>query len=348
MNIPATERSKPTLLLLFLTPRPTRMGPQTQVVSGVGTLRAGGHRSWTHEQLWALLPPAWVVSSRAGEQGWQGAPLESPLRALNAEPNQSDAPGRKISPSFRELPAVFPPPLLYFFFYIHRCSDYFILMQINQIIADISAVFSKRARIKARELQRHPRERATLWGSPGRQADCCFRGSSGWGVGPGYHCPQEGSPDRGWEWGRPTAGPGEGRTRATTPVPWGRRQHCLASTLSSPSGDRRHVSGLSRWSLPPGAQSPGAPVPPPRPGGEGRRRGAPAGGAPTGPGSCRRPGAGRPSCAPADTACLCAGGASSCPPVREWFVYAGNPLRHPDLVRPLQMSIPGTDRPRAH
>ncbi|KAM5327219.1 constitutive coactivator of peroxisome proliferator-activated receptor gamma isoform 2-T2 [Glossophaga mutica] len=35
------------------------------------------------------------------------------------------------------------------------------------------------------------------------------------------------------------------------------------------------------------------------------------------------------------------GGAGSCPPVREWFVYAGNPLRHPDLVRPLQMSIPG-------
>ncbi|XP_036921182.1 constitutive coactivator of peroxisome proliferator-activated receptor gamma isoform X1 [Sturnira hondurensis] len=35
------------------------------------------------------------------------------------------------------------------------------------------------------------------------------------------------------------------------------------------------------------------------------------------------------------------GGAGSCPPVREWFVYAGNSLRHPDLVRPLQMSIPG-------
>ncbi|KAM6185275.1 constitutive coactivator of peroxisome proliferator-activated receptor gamma [Rhynchocyon petersi] len=27
--------------------------------------------------------------------------------------------------------------------------------------------------------------------------------------------------------------------------------------------------------------------------------------------------------------------------VKEWFVYAGNPLKHPDLVRPLPMSIPG-------
>lgn len=34
-------------------------------------------------------------------------------------------------------------------------------------------------------------------------------------------------------------------------------------------------------------------------------------------------------------------GASSCPTVREWFVYSGNPLRHPDLVRPLPMNIPG-------
>ncbi|XP_066228965.1 constitutive coactivator of peroxisome proliferator-activated receptor gamma isoform X2 [Saccopteryx leptura] len=32
---------------------------------------------------------------------------------------------------------------------------------------------------------------------------------------------------------------------------------------------------------------------------------------------------------------------SSSPPVQEWFVYAGNPLRHPDLVRPLQMTVPG-------
>ncbi|KAF6270209.1 family with sequence similarity 120B [Rhinolophus ferrumequinum] len=34
-------------------------------------------------------------------------------------------------------------------------------------------------------------------------------------------------------------------------------------------------------------------------------------------------------------------GASGCPTVREWFVYSGNPLRHPDLVRPLPMNIPG-------
>ncbi|XP_047715701.1 constitutive coactivator of peroxisome proliferator-activated receptor gamma isoform X2 [Prionailurus viverrinus] len=34
-------------------------------------------------------------------------------------------------------------------------------------------------------------------------------------------------------------------------------------------------------------------------------------------------------------------GASTCPTVKEWFVYSGNPLRHPDLVRPLQMNIPG-------
>lgn len=36
-----------------------------------------------------------------------------------------------------------------------------------------------------------------------------------------------------------------------------------------------------------------------------------------------------------------ADGASPCPTVKEWFVYSGNPLRHPDLVRPLQMNIPG-------
>ncbi|XP_014652925.1 PREDICTED: constitutive coactivator of peroxisome proliferator-activated receptor gamma isoform X2 [Ceratotherium simum simum] len=35
------------------------------------------------------------------------------------------------------------------------------------------------------------------------------------------------------------------------------------------------------------------------------------------------------------------GDASSCPTVKEWFVYSGNPLRHPDLVRPLPMNIPG-------
>ncbi|XP_066867270.1 constitutive coactivator of peroxisome proliferator-activated receptor gamma isoform X4 [Kogia breviceps] len=34
------------------------------------------------------------------------------------------------------------------------------------------------------------------------------------------------------------------------------------------------------------------------------------------------------------------GGASTCPTVKEWFVYSGNPLRQPDLVRPLQMNIP--------
>ncbi|XP_027626211.1 constitutive coactivator of peroxisome proliferator-activated receptor gamma isoform X1 [Tupaia chinensis] len=33
--------------------------------------------------------------------------------------------------------------------------------------------------------------------------------------------------------------------------------------------------------------------------------------------------------------------ASPCPGVKEWFVYPGNPLRHPDLVRPLQMTVPG-------
>ncbi|XP_055289071.1 constitutive coactivator of peroxisome proliferator-activated receptor gamma isoform X2 [Moschus berezovskii] len=35
------------------------------------------------------------------------------------------------------------------------------------------------------------------------------------------------------------------------------------------------------------------------------------------------------------------GGSSTGPAVKEWFVYAGNPLRQPDLVRPLQMNIPG-------
>ncbi|XP_006746125.2 constitutive coactivator of peroxisome proliferator-activated receptor gamma-like [Leptonychotes weddellii] len=35
---------------------------------------------------------------------------------------------------------------------------------------------------------------------------------------------------------------------------------------------------------------------------------------------------------------------STCPTVKEWFVYSGNPLRHPDLVRPLQMNIPGGPR----
>ncbi|XP_039738046.1 constitutive coactivator of peroxisome proliferator-activated receptor gamma isoform X3 [Pteropus medius] len=35
------------------------------------------------------------------------------------------------------------------------------------------------------------------------------------------------------------------------------------------------------------------------------------------------------------------GGASGGPVVREWFVHSGNPLRHPDLVRPLPMNVPG-------
>ncbi|XP_057346245.1 constitutive coactivator of peroxisome proliferator-activated receptor gamma isoform X3 [Manis pentadactyla] len=35
------------------------------------------------------------------------------------------------------------------------------------------------------------------------------------------------------------------------------------------------------------------------------------------------------------------GGSSTCPAVKEWFVYSGNPLRHPDFVRPLPMNIPG-------
>ncbi|XP_060061181.1 constitutive coactivator of peroxisome proliferator-activated receptor gamma isoform X2 [Erinaceus europaeus] len=36
-----------------------------------------------------------------------------------------------------------------------------------------------------------------------------------------------------------------------------------------------------------------------------------------------------------------ADGARTCPAVKEWFVYAGNPLKQPDLVRPLPISIPG-------
>ncbi|XP_024904805.1 constitutive coactivator of peroxisome proliferator-activated receptor gamma isoform X3 [Pteropus alecto] len=35
------------------------------------------------------------------------------------------------------------------------------------------------------------------------------------------------------------------------------------------------------------------------------------------------------------------GGASGGPVVQEWFVHSGNPLRHPDLVRPLPMNVPG-------
>ncbi|XP_031206955.1 constitutive coactivator of peroxisome proliferator-activated receptor gamma isoform X3 [Mastomys coucha] len=34
-------------------------------------------------------------------------------------------------------------------------------------------------------------------------------------------------------------------------------------------------------------------------------------------------------------------GASSGPVVKEWFVYPGNSLKHPDLVRPLQMTVQG-------
>ncbi|XP_020041665.2 constitutive coactivator of peroxisome proliferator-activated receptor gamma isoform X1 [Castor canadensis] len=37
----------------------------------------------------------------------------------------------------------------------------------------------------------------------------------------------------------------------------------------------------------------------------------------------------------------CKDGAGTGPVVKEWFVYPGNPLRHPDLVRPLQMTVPG-------
>lgn len=35
------------------------------------------------------------------------------------------------------------------------------------------------------------------------------------------------------------------------------------------------------------------------------------------------------------------GTSTAYPVVKEWFVYPGNPLRHPDLVRPLQMTVPG-------
>ncbi|XP_054990531.1 constitutive coactivator of peroxisome proliferator-activated receptor gamma isoform X3 [Sorex araneus] len=34
-------------------------------------------------------------------------------------------------------------------------------------------------------------------------------------------------------------------------------------------------------------------------------------------------------------------GTDVCPTVKEWFVYAGNPLQQPDLVRPLQLNMPG-------
>ncbi|KAM5229258.1 constitutive coactivator of peroxisome proliferator-activated receptor gamma [Ctenodactylus gundi] len=37
----------------------------------------------------------------------------------------------------------------------------------------------------------------------------------------------------------------------------------------------------------------------------------------------------------------CQDGTSTCLAVKEWFVYPGNPLRHPDIVRPLQMTVPG-------
>ncbi|XP_047413505.1 constitutive coactivator of peroxisome proliferator-activated receptor gamma isoform X2 [Sciurus carolinensis] len=37
----------------------------------------------------------------------------------------------------------------------------------------------------------------------------------------------------------------------------------------------------------------------------------------------------------------CRDDTSASPAVKEWFVYPGNPLRHPDLVRPLPMTIPG-------
>ncbi|XP_037376617.1 constitutive coactivator of peroxisome proliferator-activated receptor gamma isoform X1 [Talpa occidentalis] len=36
-----------------------------------------------------------------------------------------------------------------------------------------------------------------------------------------------------------------------------------------------------------------------------------------------------------------ADGSGACPTVKEWFVYAGNPLKQPDLVRPLQVNLPG-------
>lgn len=37
--------------------------------------------------------------------------------------------------------------------------------------------------------------------------------------------------------------------------------------------------------------------------------------------------------------CLFLDGA--CPMVKEWFVYCGNPLQEPDLIQPVQPSIPG-------
>jgi hypothetical protein len=41
------------------------------------------------------------------------------------------------------------------------------------------------------------------------------------------------------------------------------------------------------------------------------------------------------------THCLHTDGASTGPVVKEWFVYPGNSLKHPDLVRPLQMTVQG-------
>ncbi|CAO2628869.1 Constitutive coactivator of peroxisome proliferator-activated receptor gamma [Lemmus lemmus] len=37
----------------------------------------------------------------------------------------------------------------------------------------------------------------------------------------------------------------------------------------------------------------------------------------------------------------CKDGASTGPVIKEWFVYPGNSLKHPDLVRPLQMTVHG-------
>ncbi|XP_012385359.2 constitutive coactivator of peroxisome proliferator-activated receptor gamma isoform X1 [Dasypus novemcinctus] len=39
----------------------------------------------------------------------------------------------------------------------------------------------------------------------------------------------------------------------------------------------------------------------------------------------------------------CRGGGSSST-VKEWFVYSGNPLKRPDLVKPLQINVPGTGK----
>lgn len=39
--------------------------------------------------------------------------------------------------------------------------------------------------------------------------------------------------------------------------------------------------------------------------------------------------------------CLYLDGAIIGPVVKEWFVYPGNSLKHPDLVRPLQMTVQG-------